>query len=191
MSEKQRPTGPRHERRVLPDASSAPFFCSPVCSRDSGLRAAAGERGAKCDGRAQRAKRRWKTRSRIVAKQLANPVASLISVPFQFNYDQGLNRLDTGKRVTLNIQPVIPISLTPDWNLISRTILPLNWSDDALVDSGQIFGTGDTVQSLFLSPAKPWNGIIWGVGPDRSCCRPEAAKSIRFISGARVRRRWF
>ena len=100
-----------------------------------------------------------------LAKQLANPVASLISVPFQFNYDQGLNRLDTGKRVTLNIQPVIPISLTPDWNLISRTILPLNWSDDALVDSGRIFGTGDTVQSLFLSPAKPWNGIIWGAGP--------------------------
>ncbi len=100
-----------------------------------------------------------------LAKQLANPVASLISVPFQFNYDQKLNTLDTGKRATLNIQPVIPISLGPDWNLISRTILPLSWSENAAVGSGEIFGTGDTVQSLFLSPAKPWRGIIWGVGP--------------------------
>jgi hypothetical protein len=100
-----------------------------------------------------------------VAKQLANPVASLISVPFQFNYDQGINPLDTGKRVTLNIQPVIPFTLTPDWNLISRTIMPVNWSDDLLTGSGRIFGTGDTMQSLFLSPTKPWNGIIWGVGP--------------------------
>jgi hypothetical protein len=95
-----------------------------------------------------------------LAKQLANPVASLISVPFQFNYDRGLNTLDTGQRANLNIQPVIPFSLNPDWNLISRTILPINWSENAAVGSGQILGTGDIVQSLFLSPAKPWNGII-------------------------------
>ncbi len=100
-----------------------------------------------------------------LAKQLANPVASLISVPFQFNYDQRLNPLGTGDRVTLNIQPVVPFALNPDWNLVSRTILPVTWSDDALVNSGRIFGTGDTLQSLFLSPAKPRNGIISGAGP--------------------------
>lgn len=100
-----------------------------------------------------------------LAKQLANPVASLISVPFQFNYDQGLNTLNTGRRLTLNIQPVVPFALNPDWNLISRTILPVTGSDDAFVNSGRIFGTGDTLQSLFLSPAKPQNGIIWGAGP--------------------------
>ena len=105
------------------------------------------------------------TEDQKLAKQLANPVASLISVPFQFNYDQGLNTLNTGRRLTLNIQPVVPFALNSDWNLISRTILPVTWSDDALVDSGRIFGTGDTLQSLFLSPAKPWNGIIWGAGP--------------------------
>jgi hypothetical protein len=66
-----------------------------------------------------------------LAKQLANPIASLISVPFQFNYDRGLNTLSTGQRANLNIQPVIPISLTPDWNVISRTILPLNWTENA------------------------------------------------------------
>ena len=100
-----------------------------------------------------------------LAKQLANPVASLISVPFQFNYDQRLNRLNTGDRVTLNFQPVIPFSLNTDWNLISRTILPITWSDNARVDSGRIIGTGDTVQSFFLSPARSSNGIVWGAGP--------------------------
>jgi hypothetical protein len=100
-----------------------------------------------------------------LAKQLANPIASLISVPFQFNYDRGLNTLSTGQRANLNIQPVIPISLTPDWNVISRTILPINWSENAGVGTGQIFGAGDIVQSLFLSPTKTWNGIIWGAGP--------------------------
>ena len=105
------------------------------------------------------------TEDQKLAKQLANPVASLISVPFQFNYDQGLNWLSTGERLTLNIQPVVPFSLNADWNLISRTILPVTWTNDALVDSGRIFGTGDTLQSFFLVPVKTWNGITWGVGP--------------------------
>ena len=100
-----------------------------------------------------------------LAKQLANPVAWLISAPFHFNYDQGINPLNTGKPFTLNVQPVVPIALNPDWNLISRTIVPINWSDDLVVGSGRIFGSGDIVQSLFLSPAKPLNEIIWGVGP--------------------------
>ena len=65
----------------------------------------------------------------------------------------------------MNIQPVIPLTLSPDWNLISRTILPVNWSENAAVGSGQILGSGDTVQSLFLSPSKTWNGLTWGAGP--------------------------
>ena len=60
-----------------------------------------------------------------LAKKLANPVASLISVPFQWNYDGRIGPLDKGSRQTLNIQPVIPIPLNADWNLISRTIVPL------------------------------------------------------------------
>ncbi|WP_395666000.1 transporter [Methylocella sp.] len=100
-----------------------------------------------------------------LAKQLANPVASLVSVPFQFNYDGRLNTLEGGWRANLNIQPVIPFSLNSDWNLISRTILPLIYSGDAVVDSGRIFGTGDTLQSFFFSPVEPWNGVIWGAGP--------------------------
>jgi hypothetical protein len=100
-----------------------------------------------------------------LAKKLSNPIASLISVPFQFNYDHGYGPLD-GDKTTLNIQPVIPFSLNEDWNLISRTILPVTWQDDIAGPSGTQFGLGDTVQSFFLSPAKPTDsGIIWGAGP--------------------------
>jgi hypothetical protein len=62
----------------------------------------------------------------ITGTKLQNPVAALISVPFQSNFDFGLGSSHTGWRYTLNMQPVIPISLTKDWNLISRTILPVD-----------------------------------------------------------------
>jgi hypothetical protein len=101
-----------------------------------------------------------------LAKQLSNPVASLISVPLQNNFEFGIGPDDDGFRYTLNVQPVIPISLTPEWNLISRTILPITYQDEIFPRSGDQFGLGDTLQSLFLSPAKPGlGGLIWGVGP--------------------------
>jgi hypothetical protein len=100
-----------------------------------------------------------------LAKQLSNPVASLISVPFQFNYDSGFGP-DDGYRATLNIQPVVPISLNEDWNLISRTILPVITQEDIAGPSGTQSGLGDITQSLFFSPKTPGpGGIIWGVGP--------------------------
>ena len=101
-----------------------------------------------------------------LAKQLANPVASLISVPFQFNYDGMYGPKDKGKRYYLNIQPVIPFSLGQNWNLISRTILPIVQQDDLYPGAGSQFGLGDTVQSLFLTPNAPIGGeLILGVGP--------------------------
>lgn len=60
-----------------------------------------------------------------LAKQLSNPVASLISVPFQANYDTGVGPTDDGWKFTLNVQPVVPISINEDWNVIVRTILPI------------------------------------------------------------------
>jgi hypothetical protein len=101
-----------------------------------------------------------------LAKQLANPVASLISVPFQFNFDRGIGVQENIQRANLNIQPVVPFKLSADWNLISRTILPLvNYFGSAGSETGQL-NIGDTVQSLFFSPARPGpGGVIWGVGP--------------------------
>nr|WP_310523324.1 hypothetical protein [Polymorphobacter sp.] len=103
-----------------------------------------------------------------LALKLSNPVASLISVPFQFNFDGGIgpevNGSRDGERITLNVQPVIPISLNEDWTLISRTIVPVVWQNNLAPGAGSQFGLGDTVQSLFFSPAKP-KGIIWGAGP--------------------------
>lgn len=101
-----------------------------------------------------------------LAKKLANPIASLISVPFQLNYDENIGPQEEGSVWRLNIQPVIPFSLTENWNLISRTILPVVWQDDIAPGVDDESGLGDTVQSLFFSPKEPTSGgLIWGVGP--------------------------
>ena len=100
-----------------------------------------------------------------LAKQLSNPIASLISVPFQANEDFDIGPAN-GDRFTLNIQPVIPISLNKDWNLILRTILPIIDQHDVFGNSGTQSGLGNTTQSFFFSPKAPGpGGIIWGVGP--------------------------
>lgn len=100
-----------------------------------------------------------------LAKQLANPVAALISVPLQFNYDSNIGPTDDGKRNTLNVQPVVPFELNDTWNLISRTILPIIDQKDIFPGSGSQTGLGDTVQTLFFSPRPGPSGLIWGVGP--------------------------
>ena len=101
-----------------------------------------------------------------LAKQLSNPIASLTSVPLQFNYDDGVGPLDDGHRFLLNVQPVIPVSIGEDWNMISRTIVPVISQQDIFPDAGSQFGLGDTVQSLFFSPkAVTASGWTWGVGP--------------------------
>ena len=101
-----------------------------------------------------------------LAKKLANPVAALISVPFQLNYDGDIGPADEGERWTLNLQPVVPISLNEDWNLISRTIVPLVDQKDIFPGAGSQSGVGDILQSLFFSPVAPTaSGWIWGAGP--------------------------
>ena len=101
-----------------------------------------------------------------LAKKLSNPVAALISVPFQFNYDNNIGPVEGGDRWTINVQPVIPFSINDKWNLISRTILPIVSQDEIYPGAGSQSGIGDTVQSLFFSPKEPTSkGWIWAVGP--------------------------
>ena len=101
-----------------------------------------------------------------LAKKLANPVASLISVPLQYNYDEYGGANDGASVDRLIIQPVIPFSLNEDWNVISRTIMPLVDQSDFPVDALNESGLGDTTESLFFSPKAPTaGGLIWGVGP--------------------------
>ena len=121
-------------------------------------------RGAGAQPRPTRRRRPRPARPRrISAKQLSNPVASLVSVPFQFNWDQPVGPYDD-TRFVLNIQPVIPMSLNDDWNLILRWIMPFlgqpPLSEGGLADPGM----GDIVASMFLSPAKVGK-FIWGAGP--------------------------
>lgn len=101
-----------------------------------------------------------------LAKKLANPIASLISVPLQYNYDEygGLN--DGASVSRLNIQPVIPFSLSDDWNLITRTIVPLVDQQDFPLAAMNESGLGDIVASQFFSPKAPTaRGWLWGAGP--------------------------
>lgn len=101
-----------------------------------------------------------------LAMQLSNPVAALISVPFQFNYDSDTGPDRNGHKFLLNFQPVIPFRLNEDWNVISRTIVPIASQTNISPGSGTQTGLGDVVQSLFFSPQKPTaSGLIWGLGP--------------------------
>jgi hypothetical protein len=105
-----------------------------------------------------------------LAKQTQNPVANLISVPLQSNFNFGAGFHHNNMIYILNVQPVIPIKLNDDWNLITRTIMPII-NQPSLFPSfgGTVPGTtgsglGDINPTFFLSPGKPGD-LIWGLGP--------------------------
>ena len=99
-----------------------------------------------------------------LAQDLTNPIASVIQFPLQNNFDWGGGPHNDAFRYTLNIQPVIPLSLNSDWNLIVRTIVPFASFNGVFPQTET--GLADTLQSFFLSPARPSpSGIVWGVGP--------------------------
>jgi hypothetical protein len=101
-----------------------------------------------------------------IALAAQNPIAAMISMPLQYNYDQKIGPQEDGRKNYVNVQPVIPFSLGEDWNLISRTIVPVIWQEDIFPGAGSQSGIGDVTQSLFFSPKKPTAaGWIWGAGP--------------------------
>jgi hypothetical protein len=99
-----------------------------------------------------------------LAKKLQNPIGDLYSIPFQnnTNFNTGPSK---GTQDILNIQPVIPIHITADWNVITRTILPLVWSPSLQPAQSVPFGLASISFSAFLSPKNPIDGWVWGVGP--------------------------
>ncbi len=99
-----------------------------------------------------------------LAKQLQNPLGNLIIIPFQNNTDLDVGR-HKGTVDNLNIQPMIPIHVSEDWNVITRVTLPLVWSPTSQPAKSVPFGTGPTGLSIFLSPANAIDGWVWGVGP--------------------------
>jgi hypothetical protein len=98
-----------------------------------------------------------------LAKLAQNPVGNLISVPFQNNTNLNFGP-GKGTQNILNIQPVVPISINSEWNIITRTILPVIWNPSLGPGIPGKDGTGDTVFTAFLSPANPGHWI-WGAGP--------------------------
>jgi hypothetical protein len=105
-----------------------------------------------------------KTSAEELARKLSNPVASLISVPFQNNLDVGIGQYK-GARNTLNFEPVIPVRLSPKLNLITRLVLPFITQYNITKEGSYQSGLSDAVASAFFSPAITKHGVTWGVGP--------------------------
>jgi len=99
-----------------------------------------------------------------LAKATLNPIASLVSLPIQNNWDLGMGEADA-TRYTMNVQPVIPFSLGSSYNLITRTIVPYVASESPVIGGDGVTGLGDIVQSFFLSPKDSVGGWIVGFGP--------------------------
>lgn len=98
-----------------------------------------------------------------LAKQAQNPVADLISIPLQNNFNFNVGP-DNSTQYVGNLQPVIPFHTTENWNIITRTIIPIVYQPQLAPGVGDVWGMGDTLFTAFLSPSKPGD-LIWGAGP--------------------------
>ena len=97
-----------------------------------------------------------------LAKKLSNPISDLVSVPLQFNWENGVGP-DEQTRFIFNFQPVMPFSLNDDWNLITRVIVPFVSQPPLFEGGAPAAGISDVLASFFFSPKS--GGITWGVGP--------------------------
>jgi len=97
-----------------------------------------------------------------VAMKLRNPVSSLSRISFENNLDFGMAANREGYRYTMLLKPVVPFRLGEDWNLISRTEVPLIQQDGIDASTVQT-GLGDILQTFFISPSKG-RQFFWGAG---------------------------
>lgn len=98
-----------------------------------------------------------------LAKKLANPIAAMISIPVQINYDYNIGE-NEGKRTLVNFQPVVPFHITENYNLIGRLVMPIIKQDDVTAPNESQTMLGNSLLSLFVSPVKPIDGWIIGAG---------------------------
>jgi hypothetical protein len=100
-------------------------------------------------------------KAEALAKQTQNPVADLVTVPVQFNWYTGGGLGDETMQV-INVQPVLPLSLDDEWNLVSRTVVPI--VNAPLAFGERSTGIGDIQEQMYLTKTKPGK-VIWGFGP--------------------------
>jgi hypothetical protein len=98
-----------------------------------------------------------------LAKKLSNPIADLVSIPFQFNWQEGYG-VNDDLQFILNVQPVVPFHITKDWNMIARFIVPYISQPEISPGVGPVSGLGTITYSTFFSPVSD-SGFTWGVGP--------------------------
>ena len=124
---------------------------------------------------------------RVLAEELSNPLAALISVPFFGNYNGEVGTERDGSQWFVNIQPVVPFTLNDDWYVISRTILPVMFSQNGLFPgSGSQSGLRDTTQGLIFRQSERSMALPWERGQS-FCCRPQLMSCSEPGNGARVR----
>src|SRR5262245_44902992 len=95
-----------------------------------------------------------------LAEELVNSMLELCSLPFLGNYNGDVGAERDGSQWFVNIQPVVPITLDPDWHVISRTIFPVMLNqDDVFPLAGSQSGLRDTTEGLYFSPSRTFNGF--------------------------------
>jgi hypothetical protein len=107
-----------------------------------------------------------KAKEEALLQKLANPLAALASFAIIGDFDYHVGPLEEGHRSTWNLKPTIPLHLGDEWNVISRTNLPVIYQEDIAPGSGAQAGVGDLVEALYLAAVQPGRrGWIWGAGP--------------------------
>ena len=122
-----------------------------------------------------------------LAKQAQNPIANLISVPFQNNTNFNYGPRERTQNI-LNIQPVVPFKLSEDWNLITRTIVPIVHQPSLAKGETSDNGLGDVNPTLFFATSVA-KDVLVGFGPTFTL--PTSSQdSLGRANGAPARPRW-